>query len=145
MRCQFVKQLKEKFVSREMILIQHMINKSNMKDKFSKMNNDIQNLIFKMLHPLNIDEKDCYVSETNETIRQFWKYTFGQEHCINTRDFMNAKYLVFYHSCFKNIIKKLLFLDCKDETMVEEKMEALKEKRMSMVEFDQYCRSLMKK
>ena len=61
----FIDQIEERFVINEWMLIDGIIKESKMDKIFSKLNNDIKNMIFKHLHPLEIvlDDKihnvDC--------------------------------------------------------------------------------------
>ena len=138
-KCQFVKQLEEKFKKREMILIKHIIKKSGLQKRFDKMNDDISNLIFKMLHPLRIDEKDCHISQLNDKIRQCCQYTFNQEHFRDTHNFINADYKLMYQHQFRVILKQCLMVKYKDEKIADQYVSRMKDTKMSLVVFYQRC------
>ena len=112
---QFVSQLEEKYKKREMILIKYIIEQCRLQQRFDKMNHDISNLIFEMLHPLRIIEKDCHISQLNDTIQQFYKYSFNQEHFRDTDNFIHADYTLIHQHQFPVILKQCLIVKYKDE------------------------------
>ena len=138
-KCQFVSQLEEKFAKREMILIKYMIKKCGLQKRFDKMNDDISNLIFKMLHPLRINEKDCHITQLNDKIRQSCKYTFNQEHFWDTDNFINADYKLMNQRQFQIILKQCLMVKYKDEKIADQYMSRMKDMKMSLVAFYQHC------
>ena len=78
LRHSFVEYLKDKFISTEKILILSLVKKANMfENRFDRMNDDLLNLILKHLHPLNLNEKRCAISNIDETIRNHFKYELG--------------------------------------------------------------------
>ena len=78
LRHSFVEYLKDKFISTEKILILSLVKKANMfENRFDRMNDDVLNLIFKHLHPLNLNEKRSAISNIDETIRNHFKYELG--------------------------------------------------------------------
>ena len=140
MRCKFVNDLSDIFLSRELILINYMIKESDMKDKFSKMNNDIANIIVKMLHPLNLNETNYQHSILDEKLRSHWKYTFGVE---NGKDFFDFEFDLLCQPYFKNIMMDYIKQSNQDSQTVDKKIQEMTDNKMNVVQFREQCQNLM--
>ena len=116
-----------------------MIKKCGLQKRFDKMNDDISNLIFKMLHPLRINEKDCHITQLNDKIRQSCKYTFNQEHFWDTDNFINADYKLMNQRQFQIILKQCLMVKYKDDKIADQYMSRMKDMKLSLVAFYQHC------
>lgn len=136
LRCKFVNDLKETFVSRELILINYMIKISNMEKAFSTINNDIENLIVKMIHPLNINEKDIEISILDDKLRNHWKYNFENVNFF-FNDFVTKDFKLMHQPFFVHLIKDLAvkYPYGSAPEMIEEMIKKRQDSEMDMVTF----------
>ena len=145
MKCQFIDSLKKKFVSRELILIKYMIKQANMVDIFSKMNHDVDSVILKFLHPLNINEKDYHLSILDDKIRNYWKYTFGLEYFI-IGDFINYPFNLLCQPYFRNLFKQYAKKSHNNDYLINNKVYAIyqdaKDVFINIVQFRKILASL---
>ena len=152
----FVNYLNKKFVNSEWILINYMIKKSNMKNVFDKLNDDVVNLIFKMIHPLNISEsrKTVFVNhdknddhdDDEHKIVNVVNNEFGwiEEEIRNKTmycfdfDFINAEYIVSCNPFFYSLAQRRLKMfgpSFFDGDTIDAMLDSLQDTKLNVVDF----------
>ena len=130
-RLKFVQNLNDKFIDCENILIDYIIKKANMENTFANMNNDVKSVIFKMLHPLNINEKDLDISNIDQSIRKHIRHTFD---C----DYGKKKMFLVYQPYFYNLMmNQLLKRFNYNYEYAHETLEIMKQEKMDILRFRQ--------
>ena len=104
-KLKWVEYLEKRFINNEIILIKYIIKKSKMDNVFNKLNNDIQNIIFKYLHPLEIKridenkanqfEQDSF--EVDKKLREYYLF-------LSERWFVGPSFWFLFKPYFYNIL-----------------------------------------
>ena len=84
---QYIEQIEQRFIDSEWILIHCMIKKGKMLSTFNRLNNDIKNIIFEHLHPMELTN-NCYDTASYDfasKIRNFYVLSSRDEETIDRR------------------------------------------------------------